>query len=336
MADVAPKILKQVEFYFSDSNLPFDRFLWNLKEKNSEGWVPLATVASFKKMRMLTEDLPTVVAALRDQSSELIELDESGENVRRKTPVVKQDMVTRSIYAKGFPLVDEGAENAKEALLQLQDKIEELFSQHGKVLSVRLRKTDEKQPKFKGSAFIEFSTPEEAKDVSSKTLQYDGKDLLIKTKRTYLDEKSELYKDQPHDSRKKRKFNAFIAGAGRRDGVKSEKADKKRDNKNKRRPNQQLMTFEGANGLDADTIKDIVGKEDVASVTFSGEGAGYIELKQGKLSRDKTLALREKSQDEVKNIKFRYAGAEQSETYANLGKSDPQIGEKRKAEDEEQ
>lgn len=50
-------------------------------------------------MRMLTEDLPTVVAALRDQSSELIELDESGENVRRKTPVVKQDMVTRSIYA---------------------------------------------------------------------------------------------------------------------------------------------------------------------------------------------------------------------------------------------
>lgn len=37
MADVAPKILKQVEFYFSDSNLPFDKFLWTLKEKNSEG-----------------------------------------------------------------------------------------------------------------------------------------------------------------------------------------------------------------------------------------------------------------------------------------------------------
>lgn len=31
-----------------------------------------------------------------------------------------------------------------------------------------------------------------------------------------------------------------------------------------------------------------------------------------------------------------YTLAEQSETYANLGKSDPQIGEKRKAEDEEQ
>lgn len=50
-------------------------------------------------MKMLTEDLPTVVAAIRDQPSELVELDESGENIRRKTPVVKQDMVSRSIYA---------------------------------------------------------------------------------------------------------------------------------------------------------------------------------------------------------------------------------------------
>lgn len=50
-------------------------------------------------MKMLTEDLPTVVAAIRDQPSELVELDESGENIRRKTPVVKQNMVSRSIYA---------------------------------------------------------------------------------------------------------------------------------------------------------------------------------------------------------------------------------------------
>lgn len=79
-------------------------------------------------------------------------------------------------------MLDENVENPKEVLLQLQDKIDELFSQHGKVLSVRLRKTDEKSPKFKGSAFIEFSTPEEAKDIVSKGLQFEGKDLLLKTK----------------------------------------------------------------------------------------------------------------------------------------------------------
>ncbi|KAJ8656671.1 hypothetical protein O0I10_007750 [Lichtheimia ornata] len=333
MADVAPKILKQVEFYFSDSNLPFDKFLWTLKEKNSEGWVPLATIAGFKKMKMLTEDLPTVVAAIRDQPSELVELDESGENIRRKTPVVKQNMVERSIYAKGFPLLDENVENPKEVLLQLQDKIDELFSQHGKVLSVRLRKTDEKSPKFKGSAFIEFSTPEEAKDIVSKGLQFEGKDLLLKTKKQYLDEKSELYKDAPR-TYKKRKFNAFFDN-----GKSQQQGDKKKpNNKKKDQPkfNNRLMTFEGAKDLDADAIKEIVGKDDVASVTFSGEGAGYIELNEGKLSREKTFALRDKSKEEVKNINFRYADGETSQAYANLGKSDPKIGEKRKAEDEEQ
>ncbi|KAI7884597.1 La-domain-containing protein [Lichtheimia hyalospora FSU 10163] len=339
MAEVAPKILKQVEFYFSDSNLPFDKFLWTLKEKNSEGWVPLATIASFKKMKMITEDLPTVVAAIRDQPSELVELDESGENIRRKTPVVQQESISRSIYAKGFPLVDENAENPKEALLQLQDKIDELFSEHGKVLAVRLRKTDGKPSKFKGSVFIEFSTPEEAENAVTKSLQYDGNDLLLKTKKAYVDEKAELYKDAPR-TYKRPKFNAFRNNNDRpnNDRSKSNKSKNDRskgDKKRNTKPNYRLMTFDGAKDLDANTIKDIVGKDEVASVTFSGEGAGYIELNEGKNSRDKTLALREKSKEEVKNVNFRYADGEASATYANLGKSDPQVGEKRKAEDNE-
>ena len=79
-------------------------------------------------------------------------------------------------------MVDENAEDPKEALLQLQDKIDELFSEHGKVLAVRLRKTEGKPSKFKGSVFIEFSAPEEAENVVTKSLQYDGNDLMLKTK----------------------------------------------------------------------------------------------------------------------------------------------------------
>lgn len=71
--------------------------------------MPLATIAGFKKMKMLTEDLPTVVAAIRDQPSELVELDESGENIRRKTPVVKQNMVERSIYAVSLYTIRDGS-----------------------------------------------------------------------------------------------------------------------------------------------------------------------------------------------------------------------------------
>jgi lupus La protein len=38
------KIVKQVEFYFSDSNFPNDKFLRGTADKNG-GWVPVATIA---------------------------------------------------------------------------------------------------------------------------------------------------------------------------------------------------------------------------------------------------------------------------------------------------
>ena len=57
------KILKQVEFYFSDSNLPKDKFLLEETKKN-EGWVALSTLMSFSRMKQLTEDLEVVKGAL--------------------------------------------------------------------------------------------------------------------------------------------------------------------------------------------------------------------------------------------------------------------------------
>lgn len=106
-------------------------------------------------------------------------------------------------------MVDEGAENPLYALFELQDEIEDLFNQHGKVASVRLRKQDEKPYKFKvqsfssftrayicvrmptstvlkssvqGSAYIEFETPEKAEEVAKKSIKYKDTDLLLKTK----------------------------------------------------------------------------------------------------------------------------------------------------------
>ena len=46
-------------------------------------------------------------------------------------------------------MVDEGAEKPVDGLMELQDKIEDFFQEHGKVLAVRLRKTDERPAKFK-------------------------------------------------------------------------------------------------------------------------------------------------------------------------------------------
>ena len=74
--------------------------MWTLHSANDDHWVPISTVASFKRMRefdSLGHDW--LVQALRELSVEL-EIDEKGENVRRKTEVTEpKGQFERSIYA---------------------------------------------------------------------------------------------------------------------------------------------------------------------------------------------------------------------------------------------
>jgi lupus La protein len=160
-------------------------------------------------MKMFTDDLDTVIKALKEEESDLYEFDAEDKNIRRKTPITEQDHVSRSIHAKGFPLVDAGAEDAVVELFKLQDKADDVFAQFGKVLCTRLKKTNERPSKFKGSAYIEFSTPEEAKKAAETTeLDFDGNKLEIMYRPDYIKVKSEEYKDKS-SPRKPRTFNAF-------------------------------------------------------------------------------------------------------------------------------
>ncbi|XP_034697985.1 la-related protein 6A isoform X2 [Vitis riparia] len=122
--DIRGKIIKQVEYYFSDENLPTDKYLMNLlkKDKNGFGWlflkarsmtfweisdedvhtfyvppceckkyeeqdnlVPIAVIASFRKMKKLTQDIQLIVAALRESSQLVVSSD--GKKVKRLHPL---------------------------------------------------------------------------------------------------------------------------------------------------------------------------------------------------------------------------------------------------------
>lgn len=112
--------------------------------------IPLETIASFKKMKMITEDFDTIVKALKEVESEIYEIDQEGKNIRRKSEVVQQNHVDRSIYVKGLPLVDADAKDPIAELFKLQDKVDEFFSEKGyTVLCVRMKKNDAKPKKFK-------------------------------------------------------------------------------------------------------------------------------------------------------------------------------------------
>lgn len=94
-----------VRFYFSDSNLPVDKYFFSLTCCNAEGWVPIKTISTFKRMKDFESlGVPFVAYALRlsikeDGNDPLVAVSEDGENVRRKRPLEKNTTAwDRSVY----------------------------------------------------------------------------------------------------------------------------------------------------------------------------------------------------------------------------------------------
>ncbi|EKX52372.1 hypothetical protein GUITHDRAFT_134049 [Guillardia theta CCMP2712] len=139
---------RRIAFYFSDSNLPRDKFL------------------QFEMGRM-----KTLRASVRDIAEgarrvDYLEVSPDGQWVRRTTPVLDQDALTnRTIYVDGFKSTDVG---------QLIENAQEAFDEYGKVLSVRaVRHFRTKQ--LTGAVFVEFENENVAREVvETLQLQDDG------------------------------------------------------------------------------------------------------------------------------------------------------------------
>ncbi|KAJ0236609.1 La-related protein 1B [Hirschfeldia incana] len=72
------KILTQVEYYFSADNLSKDKHLKG--QMNDEGWVPVRIIAGFRRLAEMTDNIQTILEALR--SSEVVEI--KGEALRKR------------------------------------------------------------------------------------------------------------------------------------------------------------------------------------------------------------------------------------------------------------
>ncbi|CAA7056993.1 unnamed protein product [Microthlaspi erraticum] len=72
------KILTQVEYYFSADNLSKDGYL--RRQMNDQGWVSVTVIAGFRKLTEMTNNIQTILEALR--SSEVVEI--KGEALRRR------------------------------------------------------------------------------------------------------------------------------------------------------------------------------------------------------------------------------------------------------------
>jgi len=161
------KILKQVEFWFSDSNMPRDKFLKETSEKD-DGWVPISVLMTFKRMQSLTTDPKEVVAACKDSTEVVVSEDET--KVKRTRPLpADYDAKKRSVFVKHFPEEEAGKVDV--------DTITAFFAQYGTVCSVRLQR---KQGVFQKRAIVEFQTQEDRdKIVALGTLTWPSGETLI-------------------------------------------------------------------------------------------------------------------------------------------------------------
>ncbi|KNC98306.1 uncharacterized protein SPPG_06699 [Spizellomyces punctatus DAOM BR117] len=175
--EVKAKILKQVEYYFGDANLPRDKFLISTINENPEGWVSIETLLKFNRLRSISDD-PLVIADALRQSAELLEVSDDGKLVRRRTQLKPRFAVHRkTIYVKGFP----------PELSNIIDEIEGFFSNFGKVHNVRIRRDENRA--FKGSVFVEFKEIPAAENVSQMQLEFQGHPLVIMMKDEYVNMK---------------------------------------------------------------------------------------------------------------------------------------------------
>ncbi|XP_024968643.1 la-related protein 1A isoform X1 [Cynara cardunculus var. scolymus] len=71
-------ITKQIEYYFSDQNLQSDQYLLSLMD--AHGWVPISTIADFKRVKRMSKDIPFIVDALQSSST----LEVQGDKVRKR------------------------------------------------------------------------------------------------------------------------------------------------------------------------------------------------------------------------------------------------------------
>ncbi|KFK43639.1 hypothetical protein AALP_AA1G152700 [Arabis alpina] len=164
--ELKQKIIRQVEYYFSDENLPTDKFLLNAMKKTKKGFVPISTIATFQKMKKLTRDHALIVSALKESSFLVVSQD--GKKVKRLSPLPEvRDPKIFTVLVENLP-EDHSDEN-----------IREIFGKAGSIKSISIcdpnAAEESEKDKFirtRLHAFVEYETVEAAEKAAS-TLNND-------------------------------------------------------------------------------------------------------------------------------------------------------------------
>ncbi|VEN56681.1 unnamed protein product, partial [Callosobruchus maculatus] len=197
-SELEQKIIRQLEYYFGDINLPRDKFLQE-KIKEDEGWVTIETLLTFKRLASLSSDANVIADAAAKSEDKIVLVSEDKKKIRRnpEKPVPEYDterkkqLMEKTAYAKGFPL-DEDLNN-----------IINFLEPYGPIESCNRRST--KDHKFKGSCFIIFKDIETCKKfVEAESIKYKDTELIRKMQADYFAEKKKEIEDKKKAKKEKK------------------------------------------------------------------------------------------------------------------------------------
>ncbi|CAN6209083.1 unnamed protein product [Urochloa humidicola] len=160
-ADVTQKIVKQVEYQFSDINLVANEFLLKIMNKDTEGYVPLSVIASWKKIKSLGATNQMLVKALRT-STKLIVSDD-GKKVRRRQPFTekhKEELQSRMIIAENLP--EDSSRNSLEKIFGVVGSVKNIKICHPQEPSTARASKSDTLVSNKMHALVEYETSQQA------------------------------------------------------------------------------------------------------------------------------------------------------------------------------
>lgn len=184
VSKIERNIIDQIEYYFGDANLFRDKFLQSEILKN-DGWIPLSTMLTFKRLAALSSDPKVIVDALDKSNEGLVEINADRQSIRRhperpvpeKNEETRKEVISRTAYVKGFPLNSEMPE------------LIEFFKAYPKVTNIVIRKYLDKPTKTyksKGSVFVTFSTRDQCSTfLSQETIKHNDSELIFKWQTDY-------------------------------------------------------------------------------------------------------------------------------------------------------
>jgi len=322
------KIIRQVEHYFGDFNLPKDKFMQECV-KEDDGWLTMETLLKFKRLSDLSADGKVVLAALAKSDSGLLAIDTEGEGKIRRSPdkplpenndETRKMVEAKTAYAKGFD-----KENTT------MDELLEYYAENEpKVVNIQMRNySKDKKKHFKGSIFMTFRDEESCTAfIEDPDKKYKGVELLRMKQRAYLDSKEAEYEE-------KRKQRG--AGGDKKNGAAIKEEDSTQDDEGDKQENKlPTGTVLKLTGISGDISReDIKGKleadfevniqkegGDIAFITYNrGESEAKIRFRVENFAKTLMEKIEKAEKFVVKDIELKVSLLEGDEEAAFLEES---------------